>query len=342
MNKGSIRGFAWMISLSALYLGATSIGLADPRPTTENVHTESANVQVCATVQKFAGDAVLLDPSRAHVDDAKNGRAIPCDGWVSVRTGWIEIKHRDGHLIRMGENTFIQLNGEQESLTLLRGVIHVQAFDDGANLRMITPNARAKMKQGNGILLYSPERQRTQWVTLSRLAMLENRFESETQVTVGEGEGSLLDLSQARVVPMAPRAITVASLKPLLKSLDLSEKMQKGAIYVALQRQRRVIPSILGEAGLLGGNELRAPASVEQVDPELYRRHNLNQRDAKIERHLAQKQTGGGPTSLLEPEALEKRLEAKAAARDSKEKKRIIEELEELGELERHPASEGE
>jgi hypothetical protein len=130
---------------------------------------------------------------------------------------------------------------------------------------MLTPNARARLKQGSGILLYNPDRQRSQWVTLSRLGMLENRFESETQVTVGEGEGSVFDLSQARVVPMAPRAITVASLKPLLKALDLSEKSQKAAVYVALQRQKRVVPSVLSETGLLGGTggpELRAPASV--------------------------------------------------------------------------------
>lgn len=345
-------------ALLLAFLAAIPQAWGDAKPASPNVHAEPISAEICASVKAFAGDAVVLDSSRLHVDDAKVGFAVPCDGWVSVRTGWIELKHRDGHIVRLGENSFVQFNGEQESLTLLRGLVHVQAFDDGAHLRMVTPNARARMKQGSGILLYSPERQRSQWVTLSRMAVLENRFEPESQMTVGEGEGSILDLTRSRVTPVAARAITVASLKPLLKSLDLPEKTQKSAIQVALGRQRRAVPAILGEGGLvagaqhagLQGGELRSPASIGgrvKKDRALYERHNLDQKDAKIERHLAQKQTGGAPTTLLEPapEALERRLEAKSAARERREKIRVIEgldQLEKMGDPGRYPASESE
>lgn len=349
---------AGLVLLAGSPSGISRHAFADAKPASPNVHAEPITAEFCANVKAFAGDAVLLDSSRLHVDDARVGFAVPCDGWVSVRTGWIELKHRDGHMVRLGENSFVQFNGEQESLTLLRGLIHVQAFDDGADLRMVTPNARARMKQGSGILLYSPERQRSQWVTLSRLAVLENRFEPESQMTVAEGEGSVLDLARSRVTPAASRAVTVASLKPLLKSLDLPEKVQKGAIQVALIRQRRAVPAILGEGGLLAGShpvgqqghELRSPASIggrARKDRALYERHSNDQKDAKIERHLAQKQTGGAPTTLLEPapEALEKRLEAKSAASEQREKIRVIEgldQLDKMGDPGRFPASESE
>ena len=305
-------------------------GWAGEQPASTDVHQAEAPVAICATVQAFAGEALVLDSSRAHVDDARVGRGVACEGWVSVQTGWIELKHRDGHFIRMGSNSFAQLNGESESVTLLRGMLHARTVDEGAELRLVTPNARARIRQGSGILVYKPEAQRSQWVTLERMAAFENRFQEESHVTVAEGEASVLDLSKVRIVPVQPRAITVASLKPLLKSLDFPEKATASAIKVALVRQRRVLPAILAGGSIEG---MRAPASIKE-SAALYRRHAPADRDPKVEKRLASKWTGGAPVSLLEPELLEKRLEAKSMAREKAEKERVIRELE------RMPASE--
>ncbi len=322
------------VALGAALMSYGFPALAGEQPASTDVHHAEAPVAICATIQAFAGEALVLDSSRAHVDDAKVGRGIACEGWVSVQTGWIELKHRDGHFIRMGSNSFAQFNGEGESVTLLRGMLHARTVDEGAELRMVTPNARARIRQGSGILVYKPEASRSQWVTLDRMAAFENRFQEESHVTVAEGEGSVLDLSKVRVVPVQPRAITVASLKPLLKSLDFPEKATASAVRVALVRQRRVLPAILAGSSIEG---IRAPASIRESGKEsagLYRRHSPSDRDAKVEKHLASKWSGGAPVSLLEPELLEKRLEAKAMARERAEKERVIRELE------RMPASE--
>lgn len=309
---------------------AGSPSWAGEQPAATDVHESAAPVAVCATIQAFAGEALVLDSSRAHVDEAQVGRGVVCEGWVSVQTGWIELKHRDGHVVRMGANSFAQFNVESESVTLLRGMLHARTVDEGAELRLVTPNARARIRQGSGILVYRPEAQRSQWVTLERMAAFENRFAEESHVTVAEGEGSVLDLSKTRVLPIQPRAITVASLKPLLKSLDFPEKATASAVRVALTRQRRVLPAILAESSIEG---MRSPASIAESEAETaatYKRHAPADRDAKVERRLARKWSGGAPVSLLEPELLEKRLEAKSMAREKAEKQRVIRELERM------------
>ncbi len=297
---------------------------ADEKHAPVDVRAETPAPSICGTIKGFAGEARLLDASRVHLDDAVKGAGVSCAGWISVQAGWIEIKHRDGHLIRVGENSFVQLSGEGETLQLLRGLVHVQSFDDGAELRMATPNARARMKFGTGLLIYEPSERRSQWVTLDRLAAFENRFEAESHVTVGAGESSVLDLSKPRVSPSAPKAVTVASLKPILKELNIADQKKDHAIRVALERQRRVIPASV--AGMAGSVEMRAPASQgASTGPARgdYHRHAPTSRDAKVERHLASKLTGGAPRGLLEPEP---------GAVSETEKKRILRELEALEE----------
>jgi len=328
-QKPITKGIAFSILLGS------SLALADGKAVPVDIHAETPVVAVCGTVQAFAGEALVLDSSRAHVDDATKGRGIPCEGWVSVQTGWLEFKHREGHVVRVGENSFLQVTALPETLTLLRGVAQVRSFDDGADLRAVTPNARVRMKQGAGILVYRPDQQRTQWVSLERLAILENRFEPESHVSVAGGESSILDLTRPRVLPSLPKAITIASLKPILKQLDVSEKFAASAIQTALERQRRVLPSVITG---VGKSEMRGPASVRD-SKEAYHRHAPQHHDIKAEKHLAKKWSGGAPVSLLEPELLEKKLQAKAAAKEQSEKRRLFRELEEL---ERKPASERE
>ncbi len=327
--------FLLVIALGAISALACTSARADGKAASVDIHAETPVPTLCGTVNAVAGEVRLLDSSRAHLDDAIRGSGVACGGWISVQVGWVEIKHRDGHVVRVGEGSFVQFAGEGETLQVLRGLVHVQSFDDGSELRMATPNARARMKFGAGMLIYDPEQRRSQWVTLDRMAAFENRFEEDSQVVVGAGESSMLDLSKPRVSPAAPKAITVASLKPILRALDIPEKKRDQAIRVALERQRRVIPASL--AGKASRTDMRAPASQGASIQDRrgdYHRHAPSDQDAKIERHLAAKLTGGAPRSMLEPEPdpKERHLNARLEARDRAERQRIIRELEALEE----------
>jgi hypothetical protein len=302
-------------------------------------------------VEKFKGEAFILDSSRAHVDEVRVGGPMACDGWISVNEGWVELRHRSGHVLRVGSGSFAQIHSEADDMTLLRGYLHAQAFADSKLLSILTPNARAQLKVGSALLIYQPEKQSSQWVVLDRMGLFENRFEHDTQVTVRGGESSILDLSQPRVVPQAAKAITIATLKPFLKSLALEEKKSKKAVVIALERQRRIFPASFDAPSVddsVGGVRFRdrSPASLEGgVEKTDYGRTEKLSED--LEKGFRTKIVGtaghANPESLLlepavsgktEAEALEKRLTRKAAA-DEKRRREAL-----LKDLERIPASE--
>ena len=302
--------------------------------------TAESSPTPCGIVEKSAGEAFVMDSSRSHVDEAKEGRLIACGSWVSTTDGWVEVRHRNGHLIRVSRTSFVQFQIEDSDFNVFRGVVHVQAFGDSKPAIALSPNGRAKLKMGSGLFIYSPERQSTQWVVLDQVGSLENRFEPGTEITVREGESSTLDLSRPRVVPQEPRAITVASLKPILKDLALSDKKASRAVRVALERQRRVFPSDISLQGE-GSIEARSPASVagEPVVQEIYRRHPVDKHAVKLEKEFRKRVLRGTAkvshksSRAAEAEALESRL-ARKAEKDQEERRNRL-----LRELERMPAS---
>jgi hypothetical protein len=301
------------------------------------VHAEPAAATVaqapapCAVVEKFAGEAFVLDASRSHVDDVREKRPIPCEGWVSTGDAWVELRHRAGHLIRVSRNSFVQLQTGESDVSILRGVIHAQAFGDSQPLVALTPNARARLKLGSALAIYDPEKQNTQWVMLERVGSLENRFEKDTAVTVHEGESSILDLSRPRVVPQQPRAITVASLKPMLKDLAVAEKKFNRAVRVALERQRRVFPSQVASGWELSSGS-RTPASTQEVDGD-YQRHPRDGESARAAKafrsRVLQGTEGIGSKSqdLAAAEALERKLVRQAELERERRHENLLKEL---------------
>ncbi len=285
----------------------------------------------CAVVEKFAGEAFVLDSSRSHVDDVREKRAVPCEGWISTGDAWVELRHRAGHLIRVSRNSFVQLQTGESDVSLIRGVIHAQAFGDSHPLVALTPNGRARLKLGSALAIYDPEKQKTQWVVLDRVGSLENRFEKDAAVTVHEGESSILDLSRPRVVPQPPKAITIASLKPMLKDLAIPEKKFNRAIRVALERQRRVFPSQMDSGHELSSVQ-RAPASGEEVDGD-YRRHPRDGDSVRAVKafrsRILQGTEGIGAKSLdlAAAEALERKLVQQADLERERRRENLLKEL---------------
>ena len=319
-------------SLLALAVVAhVGTALADPVPATLD-----SSATPCGIVEKSAGEAFILDSTRSHVDEVKDGKAIACDAWVSTAEGWVEVRHRNGHLFRLSKNTFAQaLYGDAE-FNLFRGILYVQSFGDAKPLVVTSPNARSQIKMGSGLFIYSPESQLTQFVVLDQVGSLENRFEKDTAVTVREGESSILDLSRPRITPRDPRAITVASLKPILKDLAIADKKLSRAVRVALERQRRVFPAEVVADGHNVVSESRSPASEQSGVVELYRRHPSDKQSAHLQKAFRKKVLQGTRKVSLrskevsEAEALEVRLSRKAEKEKSDERKRVLEELSRL------------
>jgi hypothetical protein len=257
--------------------------------------------------------------------------------------------------MRVSPSSFVQVQDQDAAVSLLRGGVYVQAFGDDHAFRALTPNARAQMKMGSALLLYDPEKQRTQWVVLDQIGSLENRFTTEDSVVVREGESSVLDLDHERVVPDQPKAITIASLKPILKSLAIPEKKMARALRVALERQRRVFPAtftrgIEGEQAVpldehaAPASTGRAPASepVVGTSAELaagestadYRRSESSAEALELKERFHRKVlagTGSKKTQkysrVREAEALEQRLIKTFRARQSHERENLLKEL---------------
>ncbi|NDD90885.1 hypothetical protein EBZ37_02205 [bacterium] len=309
-------------------MAQASQALADPVAATLD-----STATPCGIIEKSAGEAFILDSTRSHVDEARDGKAIPCDSWVSTAEGWVEIRNQNGHLFRLSKTTFVQLQNQESVFNLFRGVVYIQAFGDSKPLVATSPNSRAKIKMGSGLVIYSPEAQSTQLVVLDQVASIENRFEAGTEVTVREGESSILDLTRPRVSPRDPRAITVASLKPFLKDLALSDKKMSRAVRVALERQRRVFPGDIATEGHVAATESRAPASAEHGIQEIYRRHPTDKHSASLEKAFRKKVLRGTvkvshkAKKFAEMEELEMRLTRKAQKEQVDRRAKLLKEL---------------
>ena len=283
----------------------------------------------CAIIEKFAGEAFILDASRTRVDELHEGGALPCDGWLSTADAWVQLRDRSGHVLRISRNSFVQLPAKDADLVVYRGVVHARAFGGGKSFSAWTPNGRAELASGAALLVYSPAKQSTEWVVLEQQGTLENRFEESSRITVREGESSILDLSRPRVVPQDPRAVTVASLKPVLRELAIDEKQMKRAVTLALERQRRVFPTVLS-AGTDGGRSGRRPASVSHSD---YRRHPAGADSEKALRRFRSREidgsTGIGARSpaMAEAEELEQKLVRRARLDEERRRNELMKEL---------------
>lgn len=336
---------------TALFLAGVAIVLCVPRTAgAVPTGTQEGPSVPCAILESFGGQVQLLDSSRTHLLGTSPKAPIPCGGWVSVGGGWAIVKHREGFRIHLSPQSFAEVanyahdgKGGGDHMLLYKGQAFGHASGGQGELRIVTANARARLKRSSGIVIYSQEDEDTQFIVLSEMATLENRFESARSIDLKGGEASSLNLRQLRVVPSTPKAVTVTSLKPKLAELVLDNAEGDSYLLVARDRQARKFPEIPAEKITEKKEKSREPAS-----PNEYARHREHDAvDAQLHERLIRRTVGGvtegekilfpdkfyGKPQTVKVQVLdaaakaEAKLQRKRQQEDDAEKKRLMEEL---------------
>lgn len=220
--------------------------------------TAEGGPEACATVEGFSGSAQILDETRTAIHEVGEIRQVPCEGWVSVDEGWVRLVDRNGHEIRLGEGTFVQLTAEADELVLFRGEVYGKA--SRGVLRVITPNLRARVSRGSLLVLFDPGSEESQVVALDRAVEVENRFVRSHRVRVMPGTLSELDFKLLRVLPRMPRPVEPGSLEAALSELNVAAEAREAALKLARIRIQQNKVKI-ARAGTAVGRG-RAPAGL--------------------------------------------------------------------------------
>lgn len=344
-ERRGISPLALLLGVAAGWASSTA-GHASPPD------TQSSGSIPCATVENLEGRVQILDSSRAFLIDATPKASVPCDGWVSTGPGWVQLRHRDGYVLHVGGESFLEIaegnrdgKNSGDQVILYRGQVFASAPDGAEELRINTANARARLSSASAVVLFNQQTQESQLIVLERVATLENRFEASRRVKVGAGEASDLNLALLRVIPSAPRAVATASLRAKLEDLKVGTQAHDRALGFAKRRQERKFaswapPKTADGAETAGG---RKPAGLEfDRTAARYLRHkedpaDADQRDQWVKRHV-----GDAPDSekLLFPEAQSGRpqrvsleivdrgpLSNPQQKAEAEEKRKLIEEL---------------
>ncbi len=272
----------------------------------------------CAVLLKYGGQVQILDASRRVLLDTEPRAKIACGSWFSVASGWALIKHRDGHYLHLGSETFAQFTdtGEKaessgDHLVLYKGQIHADLGDGAMEFRVLTANARSRQSgSGRAIVAYSEYDEETYLISISGKASLENRFQGKRKVQVKAGEATALNSKAMRVVPSTPRAIASSVLRNRLADLHVSENDARSALEAAHGRGNRKLASTLESSEPVQ----QAPSKSE------YARHPPSPADEKLKGRWVNRIVSGAPGAhdLLFPSDRKK---------SEKEKKQLIEEL---------------
>ena len=289
----------------------------------------------CGVIEKFSGEAFLLDSSRAHLDEVREKAPVACDGWISTSDAWVEVRHRNGHLVRISRNSFVQFQNGDSDFSVLRGVLYSQVSGSPKPQVIITPNAKAVLQSGTSILIYSPEKESTQWLILEKEGVLENRFQEGARTVVHQGESSILDVAHSKVLPQEPKAITVASLRPLLHDLAVDSERLNQSVRVALERQRRIFPAekVSDDTESRKHQTIeRSPAQNEKKSVGNYRRHPVDGKSPSIRRAFSRHVLEGTDGIGIDSSSIVEGDSVSESQRDRDRKKL-------LNELSRIPAS---
>jgi hypothetical protein len=327
---------------------------------------ETGKSAPCAMIENYAGDVEILDPSRTHMTIVGKNVGIPCGGWVSSQNGWAILRHRDGHDLRVGPQTFIEIpeNGpaSPDQVVLYHGEMFGSTEGGGGDLQIVTANARVRVPKGDVLVNYDPESQDTQLVALDNPATLENRFEPKQKVQVKPGEATSLDFKLLRVTPTFPKAISVAALREKLTMFHVNEKDASHAYEVAQVRAERRMAATLTPEDNLDKGEAK-PSDLQNKDkdddlsfanrkiasdPATYENGSSSAEAAMLKSHLVRKMTAGedvGERILYpdkfhgKPRRINLMIEDPGAAMNLKskktedlEKKKLIEELSQIHE----------
>jgi len=281
--------------LSLLAFIAAPVAARDLQPGAEQA-------PVCAIISSFVGQISIMDANRTKTVEPERKMVVGCGSWISVVSGSLHLKHRDGHNLTVGAGSFASLGTEKDQVLLYRGSVYAEVSPGAPELRMISANARAKIRQGTVVLVYNDELEDSQLITLDKTAALENRFIEDKRMIVKAGEASSLNFKLLRVIPSAPRAVSQASLKSVLVTLNLDLREQKHLARSAEARQGRRPASfaILSHDPERSADSATSETAIarrkhKEQEQVTYMRHRPSEVDEKLKGHWVQKFVGGTP-----------------------------------------------
>lgn len=261
--------------LSKLLLITTNLwtlAVLIPGAQAAQVLSPGGKIPTCATVERLAGGAQVLDEDRSKLEDVSPHMAIACGSWMTVLSGWLTLKHRDGYEFRAPTGTFFQLVGKgsgtgDEQVILMKGQLLAEAGEGSPELKLLTSNARARIKEGKAIVVFDSSSDETQLFVLEKRASLENRFIEPKPVDAKAGEATSLNFKTLRVMPTTPRVASQASVKQKLSEFYLEPEAQARILVAMSRRADRKFASVLprpalGEESADGPS--RAPAAFRK------------------------------------------------------------------------------
>lgn len=319
----------------------------------------------CGMLENFMGEVQILDHNRTQLIDATLNAPIPCGSWVSVNRGWAQIRHLNGPHISLSDQTFVQLPDfrkdtefKGDHVIIYRGQVYAQAGNGAEEFRLVSSTGRARVRRGKMIMIVSSStasKNETQLIALQNFATLENRFENSRKVKVRAGEATNLNFKLLRVIPTLPTAISVASIRPKLVDLRISQTDQLEAIRSILNRQGRKFPTIASDdkeesLPLDERNQVEEKVIQRKLastgKKSIYTRHLNSPEDAKLRAYWIKKMVGGedagervlypdkyyGKTQRVHVEVEDPgvKFDQKLQKQQDAEKKRLIEELSQI------------
>ena len=340
--------FIFIASISGLAWGSATV-------------TQQDKAIPCATVEDFSGDGDILSATRQFQSAVESHRTIDCLGWVSVKKGYLVLRHREGQVIHLSEGALAQLNEsnpdgkkDTDQLVLVRGEAFVETSDGSVPFRVVTAQSRARLDQGQMFVLYSLENDESQVFAISGKVSFENRFVTQYRMEVRPGEVSAMNLESGRVIPSHPQAVALATMKPKFAALNVDPKARDRAIKTAKNRNQKIFSkNLLRPVEARPVNQIKEleaqkvqEALAAQADAERkasYQRHETRLQIERVNRHVVQRSVAGmgSAAGLLNPVArsqskgavevidMEKR---QSKAGPSADKKKLIEELSKIKE----------
>ncbi len=298
----------------------------------------------CAILDDFDGQVEILDPARTHLLPSQLKSGIPCQGWVSVVSGWVTIRHRQGYAIHGANGAFFQVGEASPHVVLYRGEIFGNTQAGNGELAILTANAQVRIPDGSAIVVYSQAEENTQVIATEKLAYLENRFEEEARMTVKAGEASSLNFKAMRTVPDIPRAVSLAALKEKAATLNLKSGTVELALGHASRRVDRKLASDLTstERSIASEGKAAPKRKLPKKLARAYMRHAPMKDDAKLQEHLVNRVVAGQEAGekILFPDrfygrpqkvkVLVEQHSFKASKEELAEKSRLIEELQRI------------
>ncbi|MDR3608698.1 MAG: hypothetical protein P4M08_15145 [Oligoflexia bacterium] len=229
-----------IMSMGAVFGLAGALLPASASARTAQQPVAPVQAEICAVLEKYSGATQIVDDSKLSIVELHQSAGIPCGSWISVESGWSEIRHENGFVLHLREGSYVQVaraHGDQDSVVLYRGEIFGQANGGGGELRILTPNSRIRLMRGSVVAHFDQEEQRTELIAVDGSASLENRFEASRQIQVKAGQFSALDFKILRVIPSVAKPIDMASLR--LKLQDLHVPAEEKARAMAFARKSR-------------------------------------------------------------------------------------------------------